>query len=269
VIFLSGHSKWANIKHRKAAQDAKRGNLFQKLVRAIIVAAKDGGGDPSMNMRLKTAIERAKAVSVPIDNITRGIKRGTGEIEGATYEELTYEAYGTNGIAVLIEVMTDNRNRTTPEIRALLTRNGGQMGEAGSVGWMFERKGVIEVKGLANPAPAKKGVPDVLKPDEDALMSCGLEAGMTDMEPSGEEGGYTLYCESADLQTLKEALEKAHYVIESAETPLVPKAPVEVTDVEVASKILRLIDTLEEHDDTQNVYANFDIPDEVAAQIEE
>ncbi|MDR1977230.1 MAG: YebC/PmpR family DNA-binding transcriptional regulator [Synergistaceae bacterium] len=250
---MSGHSKWANIKHRKAAQDAKRGNLFQKLVRAIIVAAKEGGGDPSMNMRLKTAIERAKAVSVPIDNITRGIKRGTGEIDGAAYEELTYEAYGPSGIAVLIEVMTDNRNRTTPEIRALLTRNGGQMGEAGSVAWMFERKGVIEVKGE--------------KLDEDALMSCGLEAGMTDMEPSDE--GYTLYSEPSDLQTLREALEKAKYVVESAETPMAPKTPVEITDVETARKIFRLIDVLEEHDDTQNVYSNFDIPDDVAAQIEE
>lgn len=250
---MAGHSKWANIKHRKAAQDAKRGNLFQKLVRAIIVAAKEGGGDPAMNMRLKTAIERAKAVSVPMENIVRGIKRGTGEIEGATYEELTYEAYGPSGIAVLIEVMTDNRNRTTPEIRALLTRNGGQMGEAGSVAWMFERKGVVEVKG--------KGI------DEDALMACGLESGMTDMEPSDE--GYTVYSEPSDLNTLKEALEKARYVVESAETPMVPKTPVEVADVEAARKILRLFEVLEEHDDTQNVYANFDIPEEVAAQIEE
>ena len=250
---MSGHSKWANIKHRKAAQDAKRGNLFQKLVRAIIVAAKEGGGDPSMNMRLKTAIERAKAVSVPTENITRGIKRGTGEIEGATYEELIYEAHGPNGIAVLIEIMTDNRNRTTPEVRALLSRNGGQMSEAGSVAWMFERKGVIEIKG--------KGL------DEDSLMSCGLEAGMTDMEPAEE--GYTLYCEPSDLHTLKEALEKAKYVIKSAETPLVAKTPVEVTDVETARRVIRLLDVLEEHDDTQNVYSNIDIPDEIIAQLEE
>jgi len=250
---LSGHSKWNNIKRRKEAQDSKRGSLFQKLVRAIIVAAKEGGGDPAMNMRLKTAIERAKAVSVPTENITRGIKRGTGEIEGASYEELTYEAYGPNGIAVLIEIMTDNRNRTTPEIRALLVRNGGQMAEAGSVSWMFERKGVIEIKG--------RGL------DEDALMSCGLEAGMSDMEPTDE--GYTLYCEASDLQTLKEALEKQKYVIESAETPMLPKTYIEITDVEAARKAIRLIEVLEEHDDTQNVYSNFDIPDEVAAQIEE
>ncbi len=249
---MSGHSKWANIKHRKAAQDSKRGNLFQKLVRAIIVAAKEGGGDPGMNMRLKTAIERAKAVSVPIDNITRGIKRGTGEIEGAAYEELTYEAYGPSGIAILVEIMTDNRNRTTPEIRALLSRNGGQMGEAGSVSWMFERKGVIEVKGK--------------KLEEEALMACGLEAGMTDMEPSDE--GYTLYSEPSDLNALKEALEKAKYVVESAETPMVPKTPIEIRDVEAARKVIRLIDALEEHDDAQNVYSNFDLPDEIAAQLE-
>ncbi|MDR1049187.1 MAG: YebC/PmpR family DNA-binding transcriptional regulator [Synergistaceae bacterium] len=250
---MSGHSKWANIKHRKAAQDARRGNLFQKLVRAIIVAAKEGGGDPSMNMRLKTAVERAKAVSVPNDNITKAIKRGTGEIAGASYEELTYEAYGPGGIAVLIEVMTDNRNRTTPEIRALLARNGGQMGEAGSVAWMFERRGVIEVKGG--------------NLDEDALMACGLDAGMTDMEPSDE--GYTLYSEPSDLQTLREALEKAKFVVESAETPMVPKTPVEISDAETARRIIRLIDALEEHDDAQNVYSSFDIPDEVAAQIED
>ena len=250
---MAGHSKWNNIKRRKAAQDNKRGNLFQKLVRAIIVAAKEGGGDPSTNMRLKTAIERAKAVSVPTENITRGIKRGMGEIEGASYEEMIYEAYGPNGIAVLIEVMTDNRNRTTPEIRALLARNSGQMGEAGSVAWMFERKGVIEVRG--------KGL------DEDALMSCGLEAGMTDMEPAGE--GFTLYSDPSDLQMLKEALEKAKYVIESAETPMVPKTPVEITDVETARKVVQLIEVLEDHDDSQNVYSNFDIPDEVAAQLEE
>jgi YebC/PmpR family DNA-binding regulatory protein len=207
-------------------------------------------------MRLKTAIERAKAVSVPTDNIARGIKRGTGEIEGASYEELIYEAYGPGGVAVLIEVMTDNRNRTTPEIRALLSRNGGQMSEAGSVAWMFERKGVVEVKG-ARPGGL----------DEDALMSCGLDAGMSDMEASDE--GYTLYCEPSDLQTLREALEKAKYAVESAETPMVAKTPVEIFDAETARKVIRLIDALEEHDDAQNVYSNFDIPDEVAAQIEE
>ena len=250
---MSGHSKWANIKHRKAAQDAKRGNLFQKLVRAIIIAAKDGGGDPAMNMRLKTAIERAKAVSVPNDNITRAIKRGTGELGDITYDELTYEAYGPSGIAVLVNVMTDNRNRTTPEIRALLARNGGQMGESGSVAWMFDRKGVIEVKG--------EGL------DEDALMTVGLDSGMSDMEASEE--GFTLYCEPADLDALQKALEDNKYVVDSAEVSMIAKTPVEISDPEAARKILRLVDALEEHDDVQNVYSNFDIPDEIASQIEE
>ena len=250
---MSGHSKWANIKHRKAAQDAKRGNLFQKLVRAIIIAAKDGGGDPAMNMRLKTAIERAKAVSVPNDNITRAIKRGTGELGDISYDELTYEVIGPAGIAVLVNVMTDNRNRTTPEIRALLSRNGGQMGSEGSVAWMFDRKGVIEVKG--------KGL------DEDALMTLGLDSGMSDMEANDE--GFTLYCEPGDLDTLQKALEENKYVVENAEVSMIAKTPVEVSDPEAARKVLRLVDALEEHDDVQNVYSNFDIPDEVASQIEE
>ena len=251
---MSGHSKWANIKHRKAAQDAKRGNLFQKLVRAIIIAAKEGGGDPGMNMRLKTAIERAKAVSVPADNITRAIKRGTGELGDVTYDELTYEAYGPSGIAVLVNVLTDNRNRTTPEIRALLARNGGQMGESGSVAWMFDRKGVIEVKG--------KGL------DEDELMSCGLDAGMTDMEAMGDGEGFTLYCEPADLDALQKALEDAKYLVENAEVSMIAKTPVEVADVEDARKAMKLIDALEEHDDVQNVYSNFEVSDEIASQLD-
>ena len=250
---MSGHSKWANIKHRKAAQDAKRGNLFQKLVRAIIIAAKDGGGDPAMNMRLKTAIERAKAVSVPNDNITRAIKRGTGELGDISYDELTYEVIGPAGVAVLVNVMTDNRNRTTPEIRALLARNGGQMGSEGSVAWMFDRKGVIEVKG------------DNL--DEDALMTVGLDAGMSDMEESDE--GFTLYCEPSDLDALQKALEAEKYTVDSAEVSMIAKTPVEVNDVDGARKVMRLVDALEEHDDVQNVYSNFEIPDEIASQLEE
>ncbi|MBQ3585959.1 MAG: YebC/PmpR family DNA-binding transcriptional regulator [Synergistaceae bacterium] len=250
---MSGHSKWANIKHRKAAQDAKRGNLFQKLVRAIIIAAKDGGGDPAMNMRLKTAIERAKAVSVPNDNITRAIKRGTGELGDISYDELTYEVIGPSGIAILVNVMTDNRNRTTPEIRALLARNGGQMGSEGSVAWMFDRKGVIEVKGE--------------NLDEDELMTLGLDSGMSDMEASDE--GFTLYCEPSDLDTLQKALEEAKYVVDNAEVSMIAKTPVEVSDPESARKVLRLVDALEEHDDVQNVYSNFDIPDEIASKIED
>lgn len=206
-----------------------------------------------MNMRLKTAIERAKAVSVPNDNITRAIKRGTGELGDISYDELTYEAYGPSGIAVLVNVMTDNRNRTTPEIRALLSRNGGQMGESGSVAWMFDRKGVIEVKG--------EGL------DEDELMTLGLDSGMSDMEAS--DGGFTLYCEPGDLDTLQKALEDNKYVVDNAEVSMVAKTPVEISDPEAARKVLKLIDALEEHDDVQNVYSNFEIPDEVAAQIED
>ena len=231
----------------------KRGNLFQKLVRAIIIAAKDGGGDPAMNMRLKTAIERAKAVSVPNDNITRAIKRGTGELGDISYDELTYEVIGPAGVAVLVNVMTDNRNRTTPEIRALLARNGGQMGSEGSVAWMFDRKGVIEVKGE--------------NLDEDALMTVGLDAGMSDMEDNGE--GFTMYCEPADLDALQKALEAEKYTVDSAEVSMIAKTPVEISDVEAARKVMRLVDALEEHDDVQNVYSNFEVADEIASQLEE
>ena len=249
---MSGHSKWANIKHRKAAQDAKRGNLFQKLVKAVIIAAKEGGGDPAMNMRLKAAIDRAKAASVPNDNIIRGIKRGTGEIEGAQYEEITYEAYGPNGVAILIEVLTDNRNRAASEIRALLTRNGGSLGEAGSVAWMFERKGTIEVSGK-----------DL---DEEALMTAALEAGAEDLEQQDE--GFAVYTDPASLPEVRDALEKAGYSIERAETEMVPKNTVQISDPEKARKMLRLMDLLEENDDTQNVYGNFDIPDEIMENLE-
>jgi YebC/PmpR family DNA-binding regulatory protein len=252
VSFLSGHSKWANIKHRKAAQDAKRGNLFQKLVKAIIIAAKEGGGDPTMNMRLKAAIDRAKAASVPNDNIIRGIKRGTGEIAGAQYEEITYEAYGPNGVAILIEVLTDNRNRAASEIRALLTRNGGSLGEAGSVAWMFERKGIIEVSGK-----------DL---DEENLMTVALEAGAEDLEQQDE--GYSVYTDAASLSDVRDALEKAGYSIKRAETEMVPKNTVQISDPEKARKVLRLMDLLEENDDTQNVYGNFDIPDEIMESLE-
>jgi YebC/PmpR family DNA-binding regulatory protein len=249
---LSGHSKWANIKHRKAAQDAKRGNLFQKLVRAIIVAAREGGGDPAMNARLKTAIDRARAASVPMDNITRGIKRGTGEIEGASYEELTYEGYGSGGIAILIETLTDNKNRTTSELRTILSRNGGSMGEAGCVAWMFERKGVIEVKGE--------------ELEEEELMLEAIEAGADDIERSEE--GFLVYCEPTNLSSVKESLEKAGYAIDKADTDMIPKTSVPVEDADKARKILKLMDLIEDQDDVQNVYANFDIPDEMINALE-
>ncbi|HCA40431.1 MAG TPA: YebC/PmpR family DNA-binding transcriptional regulator [Aminobacterium sp.] len=249
---MSGHSKWANIKHRKAAQDAKRGNLFQKLVRAIIVAAKNGGGDPSMNIQLKTAIDRARAASVPNDNIDRAIKRGTGEIAGANYEEITYEGYGSNGIALMIEALTDNRNRTAADMRAILSRGGGSLGESGCVAWMFERKGVVEVKGE--------------NLDEEALLMACLDAGAEDMET--QEDGYIIYTDSSAVNDVQEALKKAGYAVTRAETDMIPNSTIAIEAKEQAVKILRLMDNLEEHDDVQNVYANFDIPDELMAQIE-
>ncbi|NLD96984.1 MAG: YebC/PmpR family DNA-binding transcriptional regulator [Synergistaceae bacterium] len=249
---MSGHSKWANIKHRKGAQDAKRGNLFQKLVKAIIIAAKEGGGDPSMNMRLKAAIERAKAASVPNDNITRGIKRGTGEIDGGQFDEILYEAYGPNGVAILIEVLTDNRNRAASEMRTLLTRNGGSLGEAGSVAWMFERKGVIEVSGK-----------DL---DEEALMTVALEAGAEDLQ--NQDDGFIVYSEPSVFGLVRDALEKAGYVVSRAETEMVPKNTVMMPNKEKAQKILRLMDLIEEHDDVQNAYGNFDIPDEILESLD-
>ena len=246
MIFLSGHSKWANIKHRKAAQDAKRGNLFQKLVRAIIIAAKEGGGDPAMNMRLKTAIERAKAVSVPADNIDRAIKRGTGEIEGAIYEEVVYEVYGPGGVALIVEATTDNKNRTTPEIRALLTRNGGNLGESGSVAWNFERRGLLTVEGEVDP---------------DELLLAVADAGGDDVEPDGEN--FEVTTAPAELDNVVEALKKAGYVVLDSEVRFVSKTPVEVSAKDMAGKILKLIDALEEHDDVQSVACNADIPDDI------
>lgn len=249
---MAGHSKWANIKHRKAAQDAKRGNLFQKLVKAVIIAAKEGGGDPAQNHRLKAAIDRARAASVPNDNIIRGIKRGTGEIEGALYEEITYEVYGPAGVAILVDALTDNRNRTASEMRALLVRNEGVLGESGSVAWMFERKGIISVKGT-----------DL---DEEALMNAALDGGAEDLEEMDD--GFEIYSDPSSYLAVKEAVENAGYPVERAETTMMPNNTVEVSDQETAEKVLRLMDLLEEHDDVQNVYGNFDIPDEIMESME-
>ena len=243
---MSGHSKWANIKHRKAAQDAKRGAAFQRLLRAIIIAAKEGGGDPGMNMRLKTAIERAKAVSVPADNIDRAIKRGTGEIEGAIYEEVVYEVYGPGGVALIVEATTDNKNRTTPEIRALLTRNGGNLGESGSVAWNFERRGLLTVEGEVDP---------------DELLLAVADAGGDDVEPDGEN--FEVTTAPAELDNVVEDLKKAGYVVLDSEVRFVSKTPVEVSAKDMAGKILKLIDALEEHDDVQSVACNADIPDDI------
>lgn len=247
---MSGHSKWANIKHRKAAQDSKRGNLFQKLVKAIIIAAKDGGGDPAMNVRLKAALERAKAASVPAANIDRAIKRGTGEIEGASYEEMLYEGYGIEGVAIIVEALTDNRNRTTPEVRALFEHNGGSLGTAGSVAWMFERQGSITIEGAVS---------------EDELMEAAIEAGASDIEL--EDDGATVVTDPSNVIEVKEALVARGYNVTDAESVLSPKTTVVISAADKARKLLKLVDLLEGHDDVQNVYANFEFSDEVDAQL--
>ena len=250
---MSGHSKWANIKHKKGKADAERGKIFTKIGREIAIAVRDGGPDPAINGKLRDVIAKAKASNMPNENIKRSIAKAAGDGGNVNYEEIQYEGYAPGGVAVIVSTLTDNRNRTTPEIRALLSRNGGQMGESGSVAWMFDRKGVIEVKG--------EGL------DEDELMTLGLDSGMSDMEANDE--GFTLYCEPADLDTLQKALEDAKYVVENAEVSMIAKTPVEISDPEAARKVLRLVDALEDHDDVQNVYSNFEIPDEIASQIED
>jgi len=249
---MSGHSKWANIKHRKGAQDAKKGAVFQKLAKFIIVAAREGGGDPNANFRLKTAIDKAREYNMPMDNIERAIKRGTGEIEGATYEEITYEGFGPAGVAILVETLTDNRNRTSADMRSLFSRNGGNMGEAGSVGWMFERRGVLSVTG--------KNL------DEEKLMETAIEGGADDLVQDGEDG-YTVYCDPSALSEVKEALKSKGYTVGGTELSMVPKNSVEIAKKEDAARVLRLVEILEDHDDVQNVYGNFDIPDEVMEAI--
>lgn len=248
---MSGHSKWANIKYRKATQDAKRGKLFQKLVRAIIVAAREGGGDPSMNIRLKTAIERAREANVPMDNIERAIKRGTGELEGVQYEEVFYEGYGPCGVAILVEALTDNRNKTASEMRTLFSRNGGSLGEAGCVSWMFERRGVIRITG--------EGL------DEDELLSVALEAGADDVK--NEDSEFVVYCDPATFSKVKGALEGHGFAVSGAEVGMVPKSTVSISDKDDAHRVVRLLNLLEDHDDVQNVYANFDIPDEILEEV--
>ena len=250
---MSGHSKWANIKHRKAAQDAKKGAAYQRLTKAVIAAAKAGGGDPNANFRLKVAIDRAREGNVPVDNIERAIKRGTGEIEGAIYDEVTYEGYGIAGVAILVETLTDNRNRTAPEIRSLFTKGGGAIGEAGCVAWNFERRGVVRVVGA--------GI------DEDSLLGVAAEAGADDLQGDGE--GFDVYCDPAALSQVGQALKGAGYAVDSVELSMIPKNTVAIARKDEAAKLLAMVERFEEHDDVQNVYANFDIPDEILEQLED
>ncbi len=244
---MSGHSNRATNKHKKAATDAKRGNLFTKLIREITVAAKNGGGDSTTNVRLRTAIDRAKQSSMPQDNIDRAIKKGTGELEGVTYEEFTIEGYGAGGVAIMVELLTDNKNRTTADIRNIFSKKNGNIAGAGSVNWMFQKKGYIEID--------RK-----IEPDEDKVMGIVLDAGAQDMQT--EEDVYAVTTDARDLEGIRKALENNKIKTKSSEVTMIPSTVIKL-EGDAAKQVLGLVEALEEHDDVQNVYANFDIPDEL------
>ena len=247
---MSGHSKWATTKHQKGAKDKARGKLFAKLIRQVEVAAREGGGDMTANATLRTMFQKARDASVPIDTIERAVKRGTGELEGVRYEAISYEGYAASGVAVIVECLTDNRNRTGSEIRAIFSRNGGSMAEPGAVSWQFERKGVVTLpRSLA----------------EDDLMAAVLDAGAEDLRDEGEN--WVVYTPPHDLAQVRGALEEAGIAIDSAELQMVPTTTVEVADEGTARKVLHLLELLEEHDDTDNVWSNFDIPDAILEQV--
>ena len=249
---MSGHSKWSSIKHKKGAVDAKRGKLFSKLTRAIIVAAKEGGPDPAGNLSLQNAVEKAKAASMPKDNIDRAIAKGAGtDSDSASYETVVYEGYGPGGVAVIVETLTDNRNRTAGEVRHTFAKNDGNLGTSGAVAWLFERRGVVLV-----PTDGT---------DEDELTLAAAEGGADDVSLDGSS--YQVLSAAEGLATVREAVEAAGFEIESAELTMLPKTTVAVEDENEAKKILRLIDQLEENDDVQEVYANFDIPERVLESV--
>jgi DNA-binding regulatory protein, YebC/PmpR family len=249
---VAGHSKWANIKHKKEREDARRGKLFTKLSRQITVAVRESGPDPAMNSRLRLLIEQARAANMPMDNIERAIKRGTGELEGVSYEELVYEGYGPGGVAILLDIMTDNRNRTASEIRHLFSRYGGSLGETGSVAWIFSRKGVMTFDRAA-------------VEDEDAFMLEALEAGAEDVIV--EDDFIEVHTEPGDLHDVREKLAAAGFEPTAAEPRRIPSTLVQV-DADTAEKLLKLLDALEDHDDVQSVSANFDMSEEVMQAIQ-
>ena len=240
---MSGHSKWATIKHKKGAADKKRGKLFAKLIKQVEVAARQGGGDPDANPTLRTMFQKARDASVPLDTIERAVKRGTGELEGVDYESITYEGYAPHGVALYVETLTDNRNRTGSEVRSLLSKNGGSLAEPGSVAWQFERKGVVLLDGSV---------------DEDEIMLAALDAGADDLVD--EDGTWRLTCEAADLPVVRDALEKAGVPFENADVTMLATTSVSIDTVEQAKAVLRVMDLLDENEDVQDVYANFDIP---------
>jgi len=249
---MSGHSKWSSIKHKKGAADKKRGVLFSKLSRALIVAAREGGGDPSNNLALQNAIEKAKSYSMPKDNIERAIARGSGaDADANAYETVVYEGYGAGGVAILVEALTDNRNRTASDVRSAFSKHDGNLGASGAVAWQFDRRGIVLVD--------SDGV------DEDELMLAAAEGGADDVELDGSTFQITAAPDS--LSSVREAVEGAGFTVDSAELTMVPKTTVEVDEESTAKKILRLIDALEENDDVQDVFSNFDIPERVLETV--
>jgi YebC/PmpR family DNA-binding regulatory protein len=246
---MSGHSKWHSIKHAKGAADAARGKLFARLARQIEVAAREGGGDMEGNPTLRSMVQKARDGSMPKDNIERAIKRGTGELEGVTYESIVYEGYATNGVAVYVEALTDNRNRTGSEVKNVFSRNGGSLAEPGAVAWQFERKGVI--------------ILDKAAADEDDLMLAALDAGAEDIADQGDTWQVTTA--ATDLNAVRSAITEAGIEVKESELTMLPSSTVELDEASKAKSVLRVIDALEDHDDVQNVYANFDIPDDIMA----
>lgn len=248
---MAGHSHWAGIKHKKAANDAKRGKVWSKIARMIIVAAKSGGGDPSANLSLRYAIDKAKAANMPKDTIEKAIKKGTGELEGVNFEEALYEGYGPNGVAIMVEALTDNRNRTAPEIKRLFERHGGSLGTGGCVNWMFSKKGLVTVS--------------VANVNEDQLMEIALSAGADDMQKVGEV--FEITCEPGAYEELTKTLKEKEIATEVAEISMVPQNTIDINDEQTAQKIISLMEAFEDHDDVQNTYANFDISEEIMSRI--
>lgn len=247
---MSGHSKWHNIKIRKQAQDKQKSKVFGKLSREIITAAREGGGDPDANARLRAALDKARTAGMPQDNIKRAIQRGTGEVEGVTYESAVYEGYGPGGVAILVEVLTDNRNRVVSELRNVFSRNGGNLAESNAVAWLFDRKGIVLV-------PNESAV-------EEKVIEVALEGGAEDMQT--DETSYEIRTGPGDLEAVKQALERAEIGYESAEITMVPQTRVTLDERE-AQRVLRLMDALDDLDDVQQVYANFDIPDKIMEAV--
>lgn len=251
---MSGHSKWANIKHKKARTDAVKGKAFTKMGKEIIIAARAGGGDPEGNARLKMLIQKAKAMNMPNDNIDRAVKRGTGEIEGDALEELFYEGYGPGGVALLVSIATDNRNRTASDVRHLFSKHGGNLGESGCVAWMFKRRGVFTIY--------KEGLPI----DAEELELLAIEAGADDIKD--EDDYLEIISLPENYEAVRIALESSKIEPEEADISMVPETTVDINDLEMARKLMKLIDLLEEHDDVQDVFGNFDIPDEIMENLE-